>query len=258
MFLQAYHVQWVKNSCFASMRNAIRRVESHGIIVSQVMHSASPQSDLAKAILKHQPYSPNPLFIARLKRFTGDRQVKSLIPDLIDTYRAQLKKLKGNIVTSHLRTLLNQWCTARRFQNIESDCPFGCGTGESAVEHCAVCPAFQTLFHNHFGHAAFSFTLSDIILFGLPREDDGVCSVEYILLYTHVAYPAFNHCSHGGTLSRRLLIRTLKTTVEHCGHSRQLIATWSAACFPQAVQDHILSRKHYFYQQPTISFCHAT
>ena len=65
-FLQAYHVQWVENSCLASMRNAIHRVESHGIIVSQVMHSASPQSDLTKAILKHQPYSPNSLFIARL------------------------------------------------------------------------------------------------------------------------------------------------------------------------------------------------
>ena len=43
------------------------------------------------------------------------------------------------VVSAMLRTLLNGWCTKRRFQQGDSTCIFGCPLGSDSIEHYACC-----------------------------------------------------------------------------------------------------------------------
>ena len=59
-------------------------------------------------------------------------------------FSASLSAISGAPVATrwaYVRTILNGWCTARRFQRI-SPCPF-CGDGQDSLEHFALCPTVR-------------------------------------------------------------------------------------------------------------------
>ena len=54
------------------------------------------------------------------------------------------KRCKTCVASAYLRTILNGWCTARRFRSMPGkkgmgSCLFGCGRGVDSIEHYAHC-----------------------------------------------------------------------------------------------------------------------
>lgn len=144
-------------------------------------------------------------------------------PTIIHCYMSLAKSYKPNFVASHLRALCNQWCTSRRFQSIPKRCPFCHLDQNDSIEHCLECNFFQSIYHPYFQRDGTCFTTGEVITFGHIGTETPSDSGYYIL-YVHIAYLSYNSCAHGQNLSRRLLVRHLKTASEHCPKMRRYIA----------------------------------
>ena len=172
-----------------------------------------------------QRFNIRDMLARRLARFGVDDTSSDCVRKLLGCYVALAKKFKPNVISTHLRTICNQWCTSRRFQSRNIPCPFGCGSGEDKIEHCLTCPTLQGMIHSYFGYELLHFDNLDIVTLG-SLTDHPKAPIEYLVLYNHFAYLMYNTIKHGGLCNTRQFIRILKTVSEHCPHSRSLVHFW--------------------------------
>lgn len=96
-----------------------------------------------------------------------------------------------------LKTLLNAWCTKRRFQEI-GPCRFKCNPqARDSIEHYCRCPAVRQL-HIGFLHVELPAGIQDFLLLPHPSWSDDrltVCAVALFAVYT-----AFNWVRVNGSI----------------------------------------------------------
>ena len=54
------------------------------------------------------------------------------------------------VVAACLKTVLNGWCTARRFKESQIRCRFGCGNKQDCIEHYLDCTSIEQIFKQLF------------------------------------------------------------------------------------------------------------
>ena len=144
-------------------------------------------------------------------------------------------RFKQHLGANRLRTLCNQWCSHRPFQNSRG-CVFGCAFLDDSVEHSIIREKLRNKYHDIFGFSGLRFSGKKIVSLGVDgtleladgKDFYGQPNIDsdYILIYNQACFLCYNACSHGESLSRRLLTRQFKSTAEHCARSRSLIHWW--------------------------------
>ena len=129
---------------------------------------------------------------------------------------------------SHTQTVLNQWCSNRRFGLRKKVCPFGCHDANDDIEHCHTCPKFQMVFHDRLSQFGIYFDIYNILLFSMNGNILPPFVRHYILIYVAVCFQSFNHCRHAKTFNRRLVSFILKKLALHCRRSQNIINAFTS------------------------------
>jgi hypothetical protein len=218
---------WLGESCFQAIKSAITIVRSKGCQISPPRSSGlSVQKAINLKLIELDVFSPVEFLNRRLARFFTKGTYETFTADLIGHYSTLSKYFKASIMTSHLRSCCNQWCTTRRFGQPSLGCPFGCGSPLDDIEHCIVCDRFQDVYHGVFRCRELRLTYFDVFLL---RDVDGELPDDlrkYIIIYVHVAYLLYNACRHGKSLSPRAVTHYLKRVSTHCRRARAWICKW--------------------------------
>jgi len=64
---------------------------------------------------------------------------------VLAVFNGELAIVKPCVKAAVLKTLLNGWCTTRRFQGQQQGCLFHCGSGEDSIEHYLCCSSVSDL-----------------------------------------------------------------------------------------------------------------
>ena len=130
------------------------------------------------------------------------------------------KRYKPCLILAHVQTILNQWCTRRRFGDSNADCPFLCGYPSDCVSHLISCQSFQSIFHPALGQAQVLLPIRALLLF----EHNGHPIAEemhgYMYIYIYVCLKSFNSLRHGSLFSRRSVEHLLVSLAAHCKAAR--------------------------------------
>ena len=163
-----------------------------------------------------EEYDHKSLFTIRLGRFFESGTYEHHIDNLIDQYKHIKGKMKANMHMSHLQTILNQWCSSRRFGCKRKPCPFNCGHKCDDLEHVLTCNKFQSVFHAKLNQKGAHLTRLNCLL--LTHDDTIFRPAErhYAMLYVATCFHCFNGCRHGSTFGTRLVTFNLKRLSLHC------------------------------------------
>ena len=107
---------------------------------------------------------------------------------------------------------MNQWCTPRRFGQIEGR-PFECGVQQNSLEHCLTCSVLQESINGVFRRSYLRWSRRQIIFLGYPEVDDSLQL--YLILYTYLAFMTYNRVRYGWALNERLIRYILKSVCNH-------------------------------------------
>ena len=213
---------WLALTCIWHLRDAVLTAEKNGITVLGDSHTIIKQSKNCTTLAAlESPFDPNRFIAHRLTRYLGSNVLSDHISYLIRCYKTSAKHFKTSIHTSHVRVILNQWCTSRRFGTTPKGCPFLCGHVTDEIEHCVICPKAQYLIHSHFQIKHIIFTLEDIVLFRMNSNSMSSDNVKYCLCYTHICYLLYNACRHGKTMNSRLVTHYIKRVATFCNGFRK-------------------------------------
>ena len=217
-----YADTWLRYSVLQQMKDALQEVSNTGFGITAIRCSSQ------RALTLHlrssgRFFCPRELLERRLQRFFVGSDYKCHVQTMLQKRLEFRKRFKPCLQVCHLQLVLNQWCTTRRFGQGAKACPFDCGHETDELEHCAVCPAFQVLFHSYLRNPVELLTLENLTL--LHYNDGSACPDmdHYIMIYIHTAFGCFNACRHGAKLSKRLIVNHLKTLITHCPRSGFLV-----------------------------------
>jgi hypothetical protein len=119
--------------------------------------NASIQRDFYNIYRDHvNPFVADDYLARRLARWANEWDYfpdsRTLSTRALAMLRCTYKRPMPCIVTAVLKTLLNAWVTARRFQDVEArHCKLGCADGDDCIEHYAVCPAVYAAWEDFCG-----------------------------------------------------------------------------------------------------------
>ena len=124
------------------------------------------------------------------------------------------------MITTHLRTVTNHWCSFSRFGRARKACWF-CGilsdNINDRVQHTIKCKSFSDFFLQTHRLQYNLLDLETLLRFrhcGHPLSRHGCHIVMYYIL---IAFRVFNSCRHGSICSKRLVVHA----------TRQIVATSS-------------------------------
>ena len=115
---------------------------------------------------------------------------------LFETYRRCGKQFKCCVRASHFFTVLNGWCTPRRFGQSNNFCPYCDFDLYQDVGHLLTCPCFQNVCLPVLGQKSSFLTIDNLIAFrkcGVQLSND---MVGFCLIYVHVAYMGLHGVQH--------------------------------------------------------------
>jgi hypothetical protein len=213
-------------SCFQSIKQAIGEIRSKNLVSPRELSGGSIQKIIQCQLVELDVFSPSVFLNRRLLRFFAKDSFEMYTADLIGHYVTRSTCFKASIITSHLRSCCNQWCSTRRFGQPSRGCPFGCGSEQDDIEHCIVCDKFQETYHCIFMRTEFRLSYHNVFLLrgvGGELTDD---LRKYVAIYVHLVFLSYNSCKHGKTLSRRSITHSLKRVSIHCYKARSLISKW--------------------------------
>ena len=142
---------------------------------------------------------------------------------LFQCYNTAGKKFKPCILSAHVFTVLNGWCTPRRFGKPNMLCPYCDFDLFQDISHLVVCPRFQNVCLTYLRQPHLYLTIDNLIKFrryGLELETS---LVSFCLLYSYISFRAYNFSRHGESLTPRLIAHICKHLSMRCSKSRALI-----------------------------------
>ena len=215
---------WVARSNLLQIKSAILEVEPAEFGGPEVVWKQS-------AITKHLRGTASsadhfPLFKRRLARFFEADVCHPWIDNIFSIYKKQGKAVKPCILSAHLFSVCNHWCTKRRFGLPASFCPFGCSDETDNIKHLLVCPCFKRAFLSSVGQNDLQISLGNILLFTGNSNSRLLTpvNIRFVLLYNYVCFRCFNCVRHGQPFGHRMIQHILKRLALHCHGMRKSIA----------------------------------
>ena len=152
---------------------------------------------------KRTPFDWKVFLLKRVHKFFEEGS-HNRIEDLPHIYGKNKGRLGPKFISTHLRTICNQWCSSRRFGMAPGSCPFGCAEGDDSIAHCLLCPHFEAISRRVIVIPR-RLSLAALLLF----EHDG-CELDDLecsqcLFYVYICFCAFNSCKHGRKCNLRLI-----------------------------------------------------
>ena len=223
---------WIDHSCISDLRRSLDLASMYHICTdtnSITLRQDCKQSVVQKIILANKTnYDVSALLARRLVRFFPDSDVSTMVPNILSAYSHLKGKIKPNLHMAHVQTVLNQWCSHRRFGLMHKACPFGCEDMNDDIEHCIICPKFQAHFHNRMSQFGLTLNMDAILLFTHNGTILPPFVRHYILIYVTTCFHCYNHCRHSREFNRRLVTFTLKKLAVHCPRTRNIINAFSS------------------------------
>ena len=152
-------------------------------------------------------------------RFTSTIITEASLEWIFKCYKRICNDRKQCLVFAHVRVVLNQWCTARRFGLPSRSCHF-CENGLDELEHYLACASFHRLFSLALNQSALVLSLENILF--LTHDSAPLPSpvVRYVMLFCYVGFCCVNGCRHGQTFEKEQINFYLKRIATRCSKIR--------------------------------------
>ena len=174
------------------------------------------------------------LFVRRASRFCSSNDLE--IGSIFQIYRSRGKLFKCCIISAHLFTILNGWCTPPRFGRSDMLCPYCAFDLAQDIGHLVVCPSLQNCVFKFLNQPSLFLTIEHIVKFRSCNIELGPDSTDLCLLFNYVGFFEYNMSRHGETLSVRLIAHICKRLCLHCPRSRALTRKLKSTKFDFPVQ----------------------
>ena len=142
------------------------------------------QRSAYESVLYNEPGLVKPLPIFQYGQRLVLKRLRNMNPELLGpflnrrlayffehVYKENKVTLGAKFMSTHLRTIINHWCTNRRCCRDCAECPFGCNAGHDGITHALLCPRFQSEVELVLRLPANALTLRGLLLF----LADGAC-----------------------------------------------------------------------------------
>ena len=106
------------------------------------------QKSIAHSIKSELPFDSDAVIQRRLSTFFKGGSFEHRIHQFPLVYKHYFTLLGPKLISCHLRTICNQWCSRRCFDGRIGKCVFQCvglGSGDDDIDHSITCPLFSEL-----------------------------------------------------------------------------------------------------------------
>ena len=191
---------WWYNSVMGQMIRTVTEVHS----IAPQLEGKDPkpqlQRDTAQLLLERSGFElPVTTFVRRLCRFVQPHIAESIqIQKVLDTVASAKHPF---LTASMVKTVLNGWCTSRRFQLTVLPCFFGCGRAHAdELEHYRCCPVLWAFLRQH----------APYIYYDQHHDPDNYNDDSTLMLFGLHAPPDKHH-----TLTAAIFLHTFFVTYEN-------------------------------------------